>query len=205
MFHRPRFFISSLMAAPVAALMAMVCIVMLGGCASKPTFEYDYDHNYNFSQLKTYRWYDDVVDSRLADYRKYNASDKRVREVVGREMKKRGFVEIEQGNPDFWLNYRVSKQKQRVEHITGYGEGLHGSAAAGTYGRGVSIGYSTGPSVREYEDGTAVLDVIETKEQRIIWRGIAEGRLKNDRDMSDKYKATVEVTRELLADFPPHQ
>lgn len=185
----------------IAALFSL----MLAACSSQPTFEYDYDRNFDFSGLKTYRWYDDMVDSRLADYRKYNSSDKRVREVVGREMKLRGFTEIAQGEPDFWLNYSVSKQRQRVESFTGYDQGLHGGAAVGTYGRGVSLGYSSGPSVREYEDGTAVLDIIDVPTQRIVWRGIAEGRLKNDRDMSDKYKATVEVTKELLADFPPKQ
>jgi len=175
------------------------------GCSSAPTYEFDYDKSFDFDGLKTYRWYDDVVDSRVADYRRRNPSDKRVREAVGREMARRGFIESATGQVDFWLNYSLSKQKQRVENITGYGEGFHGGAAAGTYGRGVSLGYSTGPSVREYEDGTAVLDVIDAKTQRIVWRGIAEGRLKNERNMKDKYNATVKVTQELLAEFPPRQ
>ena len=29
------------------------------GCADKPTYEADYDQNFPFGQLKTYRWYDD--------------------------------------------------------------------------------------------------------------------------------------------------
>ena len=193
-----------LLSSSLKGLLAMALVVSVG-CSTAPSYEYDYDAAFDFDGLKTYRWYDDIVDSRMADYRKRNPSDKRVREVVGREMEQRGFSESTHTQADFWLNYQVSKQKQRVENITGYGEGFHGGAAAGTYGRGVSLGYSTGPSVREYEDGTAVLDVIDAKTQRIVWRGIAEGRLKNERNMKDKYKATVKVTQELLAEFPPRQ
>lgn len=176
----------------------------LVACSSQPTFEYDYDRAYDFSSVNTYRWYDDQVSSREADYRKHNASDRRVRDAVAAELKKKGLHESSSGRGDIWLNYSVAHQKQRIERTTGYGgSGLHGSAAAGSYGRGVSVGYSSGPSIREYDDGTAVLDVIDAKTQRIVWRGIAEGRLKNNRSVKDKRKTTITIARDLLANFPP--
>ena len=83
--------------------------------------------------------------------------------------------------------------------------GMYGGVGAGTYGRSASIGYSTGSTVRVYKDGTGILDVIDVQSRNIVWRGVAEGRLKNDSTVSDKRRATAEVIGALLMDFPPQQ
>lgn len=184
-------------------LLLVVLLASLGGCSSKPTYEFDYDRGFDFAQLKTYHWYDDMVKSEMSAYRKMNASDKRVREVVGNELFRHGFKESDSRSADFWINYTISKQRQQISRSTGYDQGMHGSVGAGTYGKSVSVGYSSGPSVREYEEGTAILDIIDATTQKIVWRGVAEGRLKDHPSMNERYKVTVEVTRELLAGFPP--
>jgi hypothetical protein len=33
----------------------LVCLALLAGCSDKPTYEADYDQNFPFGQLKTYR------------------------------------------------------------------------------------------------------------------------------------------------------
>jgi len=184
-------------------LLWVALVLGLVGCSSKPTYEFDYDRKFDFAAFKTYHWYDDVVSTREGEYRKFNASDKRIREVVGRELARHNLSESTTDEADFWINYNVSKQRQQIVHTTGYDQGMHGSVAAGTYGRGVSIGYSSGPSVREYDEGTAVLDVIDARTRKIVWRGVAEGRLKDHPTISDRYKATVAIASELLAEFPP--
>ncbi|MDA0630464.1 MAG: DUF4136 domain-containing protein [Proteobacteria bacterium] len=184
-------------------LSILVLFALLAACSSKPTYEFDHDHGFDFSRLKTYHWYDDMVKSELGAYRKMNASDKRIREVVGNELFRHGFKESDARAADFWINYTISKQRQQISRSTGYDQGMHGSVGAGTYGKSVSVGYSSGPSVREYEEGTAILDIIDASTQKIVWRGVAEGRLKDHPSMNERYKATVEVTRELLAGFPP--
>ena len=80
---------------------------------------------------------------------------------------------------------------------------MHGGVAAGTYGRSVSVGYSSGQSVKTYEDGTAMLDVIDIKTGRIVWRGVAEGRLKSNMTKADREQLTITVVHELLKQFPP--
>ena len=59
---------------------------------------------------------------------------------------------------DFWVNYHVTKRQ--TQKVSGQLLGIHGGVAAVTYGRSVSIGYSSGQSVKTYEDGTAMFDVI---------------------------------------------
>ena len=92
----------------------------------------------------------------------------------------------------------------RIDSFSRYpSAGMDGGVGVGTYGSAVSLGYSSGPSVRTYKEGTVVLDIIDTRSSKIIWRGIAEGRLKEDMSINDKNRVASEVASELLADFPP--
>ncbi|GAB3275461.1 DUF4136 domain-containing protein [Parahaliea aestuarii] len=193
---------SSLFYARSTAL--VLAMLVLGACASKPSYDVDHSDSFDFASLKSYHWYDDVHPSQEADYRQYNSSDKRVRTYVDRELKSKGFRESASSQADFWVNYHISKQDQmRIDSFSGYPQGVHGGAGVGTYGAGVSIGYSSGPNVKHYQDGTVVLDVIDTRSQKIVWRGIAEGRLKDSLEQKDKNRIAAEVSRELLGQFPP--
>ena len=175
--------------------------VLLAGCADKPTYEADYDQNFPFGQLKTYRWYDDDHNTRESQYRRRNSSDQRVRNTADQELMQRGFRQGSRGQADFWVNYHVTKRQ--TQKVSGQPQGMHGGVAAGTYGRSVSIGYSSGQSVKTYEDGTAMFDVIDIKTGRIVWRGVAEGRLKNNMSKADREQLTITVVHELLEQFPP--
>ncbi|MFT6052519.1 MAG: hypothetical protein ACI9B9_002173, partial [Halioglobus sp.] len=65
------------------------------------------------------------------------------------------------------------------------------------------VGYSSGPSVKVFKEGTVVIDVIDTKSNKLVWRGIAEGRMKSTLSQKDKDHIASEISRELLTDFPP--
>ena len=188
-----------------AASAALFCLLLLGGCSNQPSYLIDHDEYTDFSRYKTYRWYDDAHDSKLADYRQYNASDKRVRAYVDRELKLKGFTESTTGSADFWVNYNISKEDHmKIDNFSNYpSAGMHGAASVGTYGSGVAIGYSSGPSVKHYKEGTVVLDIIDTGTNKIVWRGIAEGRLKSSLTQKDKNRIASQVSRELLGEFPP--
>ena len=185
----------------VAMSGALVCLALLAGCADKPTYDVDYDQSFPFAEYKTYRWYDDDHNSRESQYRRYNSSDQRVRNTADQELMQRGLRQGDRGQADFWVNYHVTKRQ--TQKISGQEQGMHGGVAAGTYGRSVSVGYSSGQSVKTYEDGTAMFDVIDIKTGRIVWRGVAEGRLKNNMSKADREQLTITVVHELLKQFPP--
>ena len=155
----------------------VVCSLLAVGCADKPTYEVDYDQAFPFAGYQTYRWYDDDHSTRESEYRRRNSSDQRVRNTANQELMQRGFTEAPRGAADFWVNYHVTKRQ--TQRVSGQEQGMHGGVGVGTYGKSVSVGYSSGPSVKTYEDGTAVFDVIDIRSGKIVWRGVAEGRLKN--------------------------
>ena len=181
---------------------ALACLALLAGCADKPTYDVDYDQSFPFAEYKTYRWYDDDHNSRESQYRRHNSSDQRVRSTADQELMQRGLRQGARGQADFWVNYRVTKRQ--TQKISGQEQGMHGGVAAGTYGRSVSVGYSSGQSVKTYEDGTAMFDVIDIKTSRIVWRGVAEGRLKNNMSKAEREQLTITVVHELLKQFPPN-
>lgn len=186
-----------------ASLVALA-LLALSACSSQPSYDVDHSDTYDFSGLQSYRWYDDVHPSKEAEYRQYNSSDKRVRTYVDRELQGKGFRDSAPAQADFWVNYHISKQDQmRIDNIGSYPQGVHGGVGVGSYGSGVSIGYSSGPSVKHYQEGTVVLDIIDAGSQKVVWRGIAEGRLKDHLSLQDKNRIAAEISRELLADFPP--
>jgi hypothetical protein len=179
----------------------LALVLALAGCADKPTYEIDYDQSFSFTQYQSYRWYDDDHASRESQYRRQNSSDQNVRSVANAELMARGFREATRGNADFWVNYHVTKRQ--TQKITGQEQGMHGGVGVSNYGKSVSVGYSSGPSVKTYEDGTAVFDVIDIRTSKIVWRGVAEGRLKNKMSYADKQALRVTVLHELLSAFPP--
>lgn len=180
-----------------------VCLMVFvaAGCADTPTYQVDFDHSFGFSEYKTFRWYDDDHASRESQYRRMNSSDQRVRNVASQELMQRGYREGVRGQADFWINYHVTKRQ--TQKISGQPEGMHGGVGVSNYGKSVSIGYSSGSSVKTYEDGTAIFDVIDVRSGKIVWRGVAEGRLKNKMSKADKEALTVTVLHELLSRFPP--
>ena len=186
-----------------AAVVAL--LFTLAGCSNQPSFTVDYADDADFSSFRSYRWYDDIHGSELAEYRQYNSSDKRVRTYVDRELKAHGLRESTTERADVWVNYHISKEQQmRIDSFSRYpSAGMHGGVGVGTYGSAVSLGYSSGPSVRTYKEGTVVLDIIDARSSNIVWRGIAEGRLKENLSINDKNRVASEVAAELLADFPP--
>jgi hypothetical protein len=193
--QRNRIFCTSLLGA----------LVLLSACSSQPLFIVDKDPTFNFQSLKTYAWYDDVHKSQLADYRQYNSSDKRVRTYVDRELKQKGFREITSGNPNFMVNYSISREeKMKIDSFAGYPSGgIHGGAGVGTYGSGISLGYSSGPSVKTYKEGTVVIDIIDSRTNRVVWRTLAEGKLAKSLSHKEKDSLASKLARELMAEFPP--
>lgn len=204
-------------------MMSIFLAFGIAGCASEPAYEFDYDEYYVFTDQQTYRWYDDDSPSQDYPYRRYNSSDKRIRNTVDQVMVQRGFKEAPKGNADLWVNYYVhKKQTQTVPSsqngvsgsmstgtygssmtVSGQQDGAFGSVSKGSRGSAVSVGYSTGSSTKTYEDGTAILDIIDIRTNRTVWRGVATGRLKQGMSQGDRSKLTIQIVNELLKDFPP--
>lgn len=191
----------------ITGAISLTLLLFLTGCSSQPLYIVDHDPTFDFGGMTTYRWYDDVHTSTVSDYRQYNSSDKRVRTYVSRELKQKGFVELSSGTPDFVVNYSISREEHmEIDNIAGYpSAGMRGGVGAGRYGSSVSVGYSSGPSVKTYKEGTVVIDVIDTGSDQVVWRSLAEAKLKKSLSHQEKDSLASSIAEELMAEFPPEQ
>ena len=85
--------------------------VLLAGCASKPTIESDYDHTVDFSQYKTYGFFN-PMGIENPNYSSIYGSI--FRAAISKEMESRGYVQSD--NPDLMLN--VSGRLQDKTKVT---------------------------------------------------------------------------------------
>jgi len=61
--------------------------------------------------------------------------------------------------------------------------------------------YRTSPGyVRWYKEGTLVIDIVDTADNQLVWRGVGVGAM---RDMHPGTPMT-EAVQEILEQFPPH-
>ena len=183
-------------------------LLLMTACASGPAYNYDYALDRDYTTLKTYRWYDDVYASKEAEYRSYNSSDKRIRKYIDRELKAKGYRQKNSGQADFLVNYHVSKQEryssQQFNNYYGSNGGVHGSVATGTRGSAVSIGYTSGNGKpRTYKEGTVMIDIISGSDNKIIWRGVAEGRLPKSLSQAKRNQIANTLSKEMIGAFPP--
>jgi hypothetical protein len=59
------------------------------------------------------------------------------------------------------------------------------------------------PEVTDYEQGTLVIDVVDTATNRVVWRGWAQDSLSGIIDNQDRLEAkTDEAVRKIFAQFP---
>ncbi len=129
--------------------------------ASAQTVQSDYDKSFRFSELKTFSFATQrrgATDPLAAD----SLNDGRIRTGLESQLTASGF-RMETERPDFVIAYYVTtKNKLNVQD---YG-----------YGPPRWFG-SRDIRVNQYQEGTLMVDFIDTKNNQVIWRGRASGTL----------------------------
>ena len=159
----------------------------------------DYDVAADFSNLKTFDWYL-AEQKKTGDLRVDNPLlDSRIRKAVDRLLAQKGYQRISQGTPDFYVGYKygIFTRIGSEPVSTGIGFGFGGSGSFG------GIGIGTGGDVREYDEGMLVIDITDTKNGKLLWRGTGTRRVSRHSDPEKITKKVNENVEKILAQFPP--
>lgn len=159
-------------------LVSVASVVLLAvGCSSLRVAT-DWDREYSFSALRTYRWALSPEPPKDAPERAF--LDRRIRRAVDDVLAAKGY-EKREGPADFLVVYQA-KVHDRFD----------------VYRRGPY--WSRWHDVRRYREGTLVLGVVDRDRDEIVWSGWAEG-------IVSEPGASEEVIREavtkILEGFPP--
>ena len=170
------------MKAQVRFLMFVAVVLAITLPAYCREIRVDYDHHVAFPQYKTYSWGKIETSNPLWD--------DRIRETVDKELAKKGWSVVPSDGDVTIMVVGTTREKPTLR--TFY-DGFPGWRWGG-FGEATTW-------VDHYEVGTLVVDMFDTKNRKLIWRGSATDSLP---DKPDKATKDLEKSIEkMFAHFPP--
>ncbi len=171
--------------------------LLLASCASKPSIQTDYDHSIDFSKYKTYGFFNPMgIES--PNYSTIYGSI--FRGAISKEMESRGYTKSD--NPDLMINVSGKmKDKTRVTTSPNMYGGYYGYRG-GRYGAWGGYGYGSSTHVSNYTEGTVNVDLVDIGLKRMVWEGVAVGRV-SEKKTNEETRANIQVSiQEMFAGYP---
>ena len=179
----------------------LITFALLTACASKPTIHADYDHSVDFSQFKTYGYYSPMG---IENSNYSSLLGQMFRDAIDAQMKPRGYVLS--NDPDLLIN--VSARMQEKTQVRTYsdpmmysGGGYYGYRG-GMYDPWGGYGYGTSTHVSQYTEGTINIDMVDIDQKRMVWEGVAIGRV-NEKDKNENLRQDImDGVAEMFQNYP---
>jgi len=186
--------------------LALLLAFFLTGCVATTPVEVstDYDRNVNFSEYRTFKWFQDKPTAGIDSANKYNTFlDQRIRNAVEAQLIQKGFTKTE-SNPNILIAYDVKViNRQSVRPDYAYAPGF-GYGYSYWYGYRYNYGYNRFGGrpmmIEEYKDGTIIIDLVDAKDNQLIWRGW--GQMEVDEANISEAEVNKIVTN-ILSKYPP--
>jgi hypothetical protein len=173
-----------------ALLMCGVLALGLAGCSGMSiSTDFDPAAVPAMAAYRTYSWLEQPggKDVRVSN----DLVNSRVISAVDREMLANGYERDMSGAPDFLVGYHIDLEgKLDVDTIDSY------------YGYGYRA-WQTETYVRQYVEGTLILDVVDAESNDLVWRGQAQAEVDAQPDPEARTARINEAVRQILAKFPP--
>jgi hypothetical protein len=183
----------------VVAALALAVAVVHAGVKVRAEFDKEYD----FSKARTFGWHPDgagevkLLMREGGDPEQIRARwEPTIKDAVEQEMIKRGLSPAASGVPDLYLNYYfLSGPNSEAQ--------TRGQFIGAIPPWGVPDFEMTTTSLKIFEQGTLILDIIDGPKRQIVWRGIAEAQVDRQRTPAEREKRIREAVGEVLKKYPP--
>jgi len=180
---------------------ALTTALLITACASSVDIKSDYDHSIDFSQYKTYGYYSPMG---IENPNYSSLLGQMFRDAIDAQMRPRGYVLS--NNPDILIN--VSARLQDKTKVTTMSDPMYGGYGGyygyrgGMYDPWGGYGYGTSTHVSQYTEGTINIDMVDVKQKRMIWEGIAIGRV-NEKQKNDELRQDIMTgVAEMFEGYP---
>jgi len=183
-------------------LLTLVAFIILSGCSSL-SVNYDFNQQTDFTKYNTFDWLPFPKDMKVDELN-------RARFVTAVEDNLAGKgINQNTSNPDFVIATHFGKENKvditnwgYTYAPSGYYRG-YGYRHPGNYGYAGSYASTGGVSVYEYEQGTLILDVVDAKTKKLIWRATAKAIVSPASTPEKQNEKIKNAVREILENFPP--
>ena len=164
-------------------------LLLFAGCATI-TVQSLGDEAVDFSNYKRFAVIEPSSFPSTADPRINPITMGRINQVIEEQLLLNGFYKTYKEEADF-LVASYASIKGKID-VTSYGYNYRSYGYYGGWG-------ITDTAVREYDEGTLVIDFIDAAHNRLIWRGWATGPVSADPDLTRMRDAVTKI----LAQYPP--
>ncbi|AGC44099.1 putative lipoprotein [Myxococcus stipitatus DSM 14675] len=172
-------------------------------CASiNVSSNYDPSAVQEIDAYKSYAW---AAQPEGGDKRVYNPiMGNQVMQAADAVLQARGYKKVDASeNPDFLVGWHGSVQdKMEAETVNNY-YGYPYSPMWDPYWGGPVVAAAPETYVREYEEGTILLDVVDGKSKQLVWRGKAQSEVNGNASAEKQQKKVTQAVDKILERFPP--
>jgi len=178
-------------------MIVVLTAMALSACSSMKTSS-DYDPAANFSDVKTYAWV--AQKSQDTSYHLDGLMDQRVRAAVDTQLSLKGVTLSDPQTADILVNYltKVDKKINVDTFNTHFGYNPYYSSPWGMSGS-----MHTQTTVREYEVGTLILDMVDRETGKLIWRGSVADTIRDQNTPEERVEVVNKAISEMLLNYPP--
>ncbi|MCZ6702693.1 MAG: DUF4136 domain-containing protein [Ignavibacteria bacterium] len=161
-------------------------VVIITNCSSSINVMYDYDSEYDYTSLKTFKWILIEAPASISELR-----IKRFMNAINNELEAKG-LELSTENPDFLIALHGMTQSKVSVNDWGYGPGPYRRWEIRDF------------DISTYEEGTILLDFVDGKSMELFWRGIGT-RVAVEPNLSadEQIEKFSKIASDLLEEFPP--
>lgn len=156
----------------VSLLLVLSSLLLLGACASTPRVASQADPTADFSRYRSFAFYTPLA---LEQHGYTTITSNRIRAAVRAQMESRGY-RFDEANPDLWVNLNAYLQdKTQVTTMPEVDYDYYYSYRSRRY---FAVPYwRDRTDVYKYTEGTLNVDLVDAKQNRLVWTGVAVGRV----------------------------
>ena len=169
--------------------------LLAAGCAGPSKVLTDFDPSAEFPAFRTFA-FTGLTDKDQGGVLDNSLLRKRIEALVGQQLTAKGLQQVGlEERPDLLVHFWVGvKDKQRVEST-----GMPAGAYGGRYGWGPNYGGNV--TTYDYQEGTLIVDLVESSKKELVWRATIVGTLSGSQEENLKMADTG--IAKAFANYPP--
>ena len=156
---------------------------------------YNFDKDAKFSDYRTYKWVDIKSSEKVNEL-----VQQQIKTALEAELANKGLTKTDSDNADLYIGYQtaISTEKEFNSYSTGMGPGWGG----GWYGGYGGMETTTGSTSTIYV-GELALDMYDSKNKDLVWRGVVSKTIDQDAKPEKQEKNLKKAVEKLLKNYPP--
>jgi len=177
--------------------MGLLALVLLAGCATGPQITTEADPEADFSQYHTFAFYSPLA---IEPDGYTTPSGERMKAAVRSQLESRGYT-YTTDRPDLWVNINAYTQQQTDVNVMPTVDYAYYYSYRGR-GYYVVPYWRDRTDVYRYTEGTINVDLVDVARNRLVWEGIAVGRVGRVKDVAARDLRIDRAVADIFAKFP---